>query len=66
MVVPTQPEDTRKARIAVLNEELESIHYANTVYWRLGKDHSREAGVEYQRRQDRLEEIRNELVALRE
>jgi Rrf2 family protein len=48
---------SRKAGIAALNEEIESIHFANKQYWQQ-KDHSREARAEYHRRQDRLEELR--------
>ena len=48
------PEATRKAEMAVLSEEMDSIHYANRLFWEQ-KAHSREASVEYYRRQDRLE-----------
>jgi Rrf2 family protein len=48
---------SRKARIAVLKEEMESIHFANKQYWQQ-KNHSREARAEHYRRQDRLEELR--------
>ena len=54
---------TRKIRAAVLNEEINSIHLANRVFWRV-QVHSHEAGVEYYRRQDRLEDIRRELCGL--
>lgn len=49
---------TRQARIAVLQEEMDFIHYANELYWRQ-KNHSDAARTEYYNRQDRLEEIRN-------
>jgi hypothetical protein len=49
--------------MAVLSEEMDSIHYANRLFWEQ-KAHSREASVEYYRRQDRLEEIRSELTGL--
>jgi hypothetical protein len=51
---------TTIARIAALNRELEAIYAADTIYWRQ-RDHTREATVEYQRRQERLETIRSEL-----
>jgi hypothetical protein len=54
-------EDTRKARIAVLQEEIDFIHYANELYWREA-DPSDVAKADYYRRQDRLEEIRSELA----
>ena len=62
------PEATRKERIAVLQEEIDLIHYANEyaneLYWRQANP-SAEAKAEYYRRQDRLEEIRSELAELR-
>jgi hypothetical protein len=39
-------------------DEVASLHYANVLYWREGAMQSREAKAEYQRRQDRLREIR--------
>jgi hypothetical protein len=39
-------------------EEIASLHFANVLYWRKGQEQSREARAEYQRRQDRLLEIR--------
>ncbi|MGA2356557.1 MAG: hypothetical protein ABSG02_18855 [Terriglobales bacterium] len=57
------PEVTKKARIALLQEEIQSIHYVNELYWRQ-TNHSVAAKAEHYRRQDRLEEIRNELAEL--
>jgi hypothetical protein len=54
-------ETMRKARIADLQEELDFIHYANELYWRQANP-SDAAKADYYRRQDRLEEIRNELA----
>jgi hypothetical protein len=54
-----------EAKIAALEEEMESIHAADTLYWQQGTNQTREARVEYQRRQVRLREIRRELAALR-
>jgi hypothetical protein len=53
----------RKARIVVLQEEIDSIHFANKLYW-AKEEHSHTAIAEYERRQDRLEEIRHELFEL--
>jgi hypothetical protein len=39
-------------------DEIASLHHANVLYWREGAMQSREARAEYQRRQDRLREIR--------
>jgi len=55
---------TTKARIAVLNGEIDSVHCDNRFYWE-DKAPSHEANTEYQRRQHRLERIKNELAALR-
>ena len=57
--------DAKKARIAALNEEMDGIHFVNSLYWQRGKAVTSEARAEYQRRQDRLEEIRAELAQLR-
>jgi hypothetical protein len=53
-------EATRKARISVLQEEVESINRADQLY---SKEmvHTHPAKAEYYRRQDRLEEIRRVL-----
>ncbi len=53
----------RKARIATLHEEIDAIHFANKLYWEQEAP-TREARAEYQRRQDRLQEIRSELAEL--
>ena len=43
---------------------MDTIHYANLVYWRDGKEHSGDAQAEHQRRQSRLVEIQARLVEL--
>jgi hypothetical protein len=58
------PEATKKARIAVLQEEIDLIHHANELYWQQANA-SDTAKAAYYRRQDRLEEIRSELAELR-
>jgi hypothetical protein len=55
----------KKARIATLNEEVDGIHFVNSLYWQRGKAATAEEKAEHQRRQDRLEEIRAELARLR-
>jgi len=57
------PEATRKARIAILQQEIDFIHYANELYWRLTNP-SNAAKKDHFRRQDRLQEIRSELTKL--
>jgi hypothetical protein len=59
------PEARRKARIAVLQEEIVVIHRANQLFWREANP-SDAAKTDYYRRQDRLEEIRSELAELQE
>jgi hypothetical protein len=54
-----------EAKIAALEEEMESIHVADTLYWQQGTSQTRKTREEYQRRQVRLREIRLELAALR-
>jgi phosphoserine phosphatase RsbU/P len=38
-------------------EEIDTIHFANVMYWREGTAHSREGTAQYQCRKDRLREI---------
>jgi hypothetical protein len=54
-------EAMRKARTADLQEEMDFIHYANELYWRQANP-SDAARADYYRRQEWLEEIRNELA----
>lgn len=60
-----EPDATAKARIAALNEEVHTIYFADRRYWERGRAGTLEERAEYQRRQDRLEEVRKELVLLR-
>jgi hypothetical protein len=55
----------KDARIAALNEEMDGLHFVNSLYWQQGEAHTTTARAEYQRRVDRLEEIRRELSQLR-
>lgn len=59
-----QPDSTRSERIAALNAEIESIRFADKLFWQQEATSSA-AKAEYQRRQDRLEEAWSELVRLR-
>jgi len=52
------------ARIASLWVELKSIHFANVLYWTAGAGVNRAARAEYFRRQNRVLEIRTQLIAL--
>jgi hypothetical protein len=64
MTTEQQADRVGKA-IVDLTEEMKTIHSANNLYWKQGETHSKEAKAEYHRRNDRLEEIRNELTRLR-
>jgi hypothetical protein len=58
-----EPTAEIKARIAALHKEMDSIHYANKVYWKC--DHPiAPARAEHALRQERLEEVRVELFRL--
>jgi hypothetical protein len=57
-----EPDARAKARMAALNEEVHTIYYADRRYWERGQAATPEERTEYQRRQDRLEEIRKELA----
>lgn len=59
-----EPDDPTIARIVALSEELDAIYRADTAYW-TSQDRTREATVEYQRRQERLEKIGSELARLK-
>lgn len=59
-----QTEAKRKERIAVLHEEIDCLHHANSLYWQQTL-RSDAAKAEFYRRQERLEEVRSELVTLR-
>jgi hypothetical protein len=58
-----KPEAARRARIAVLHQEIDATQFANDLYSGL-KEHSQEASTEHKDRQERLEEIRRELTEL--
>jgi hypothetical protein len=53
------------ARITTLDEEMDVIHRANSLYWKQGQSQTVAAKAQYQLRQDRLEKIRAELAQLR-
>jgi hypothetical protein len=46
-------------------EEMETIHVENKLYWDQGLGHTDAVIAAYGRRQDRLEELRKELAQLR-
>jgi hypothetical protein len=51
-----------KARLGFLYEEMDAIHRANDLYWRLGAAQTPTAKAEYHFRNERLGEIRAELA----
>jgi|ERR1700722_5209439 len=60
-----EPNIFTNVKIAALTVEMDAIHFANSLYWKQGYSQTVAARAEYQRRQDRLEEIRTELAQLR-
>ena len=59
------PDIPATVKITALTSEIDSIHSANSFYWKRGAAVTPEARAEYQRRLDRLKKIRNELNQLR-
>jgi hypothetical protein len=53
------------SKLGSLRQEVEAIHFANKLYW-AQKEHSHTVVAEYERRQERLDQIRNELKKLQE
>jgi hypothetical protein len=53
-----------KAKVDALSTELEIIYFINCLYWRKGEATSTVARGEYERRNQRLNEIRTELAQL--
>jgi hypothetical protein len=47
----------RRVKVEALQNELDTIHFADKLYW-ASDEHTREATAKYQRRQERLEQIR--------
>jgi hypothetical protein len=58
------PVPTREVRIADLEREVLAIDQHNKTYWAAGSAADTAARGEYQRRLDRLEDIRRELAQL--
>jgi hypothetical protein len=58
-----EPNSRVSAKIAYLSQEIHSLHMANSHYWQEEAPTARARSL-YQVRQDRLEEIRSELVRL--
>jgi|HubBroStandDraft_4_1064222.scaffolds.fasta_scaffold323884_2 hypothetical protein len=48
-----------RTQLAIVLEEMNAIHQANMQYWER-KEHTRQEEMEYERRQERLEQIRKE------
>ena len=59
-----EPKIYTNVKIPALTVEMDAIHFANTSYWMQGHFQTVAARAQYQRRQDRLEEIRTELAQL--
>jgi hypothetical protein len=66
MAIPImKPEATSDPKITILEEEMQSIHFANYMYWKLEDAHTLVAKTEYAHRRGRLEEIHRQLGRLR-
>jgi hypothetical protein len=52
-------DDVKRSHLAVVLEEMDAIHLANMKYWER-KKHDRKEKMEYERRLERLEQIRKE------
>jgi len=59
-----QTESKWQERIAALHKEMDSIHYANNLYWQQMVQNDA-AKADFYRRQDRLQEVRADLDILR-
>ena len=59
-----EPDAKKKAQLAKLNKEIDGIHFLNSLYWARREAVTLEARSGYQRRKERLEEIRSELAQL--
>jgi hypothetical protein len=57
--------DSATVKVTALILEMDTIHFANTLYWHRGGTLTFEGRAAYQRRLDRLETILNELDQLR-
>jgi hypothetical protein len=60
-----EPDGKKGSRIAILNEEMDAIHNANSLYWKQGQSQTLADRAQYEFRQERLEKIRKELAELR-
>jgi hypothetical protein len=58
-----EPSAKTAAKIAALNKEMDAIYYANKLYWQ-NLNPTLAARSEYNLRNERLEEIRDELAKL--
>lgn len=65
MAHPTAKLETKAARTAALNDELESIYLLNHSYWKGAAIHSAASNVDYDARQKRLKEILRELTRMK-
>jgi len=59
-----EPDVIEGPRLATLREEIDAIHWANSLFWRHREAHTRAAIAAYQSRQERLDQIRGELARL--
>jgi len=55
------PTPKKKSAVGTLSREMKAIHAANVLYWTASCDLGRDARSEYERRSQRLEELRHKL-----
>jgi hypothetical protein len=53
-----EPKPTQ-SKIAGVISEINAIHTANSLFWRLGQNATLQARAEHERRRDRLDELRS-------
>jgi hypothetical protein len=64
MTTPTITDTTRARRTTALNAEMQSLDFANYLYWHGGQSYPLTARAEYQKRKERLKEVHSELAQL--
>jgi hypothetical protein len=64
MTTPAIIDTTEARRTTALKAEMQSLDFANYLYWKGGQAHPLMARAEYQHRRERLTEIHSELARL--
>lgn len=64
MAMPIVNPEAISDPIAILKEEIQSIRFADYIYWKSEDSHSAVAMAEYERRRRRMEQIQSDLGRL--